>query len=1708
MRHFIEFLHAHGGNHLNGEEIADILWLAAHLPQIEDRATGDLSTPPGSPAAGSTEKTEADSRSTGPGSPPSRKTTASGRRTGAYLSGSRQEGAAEMGVAGLPFRSPTVPALPRRLAMARSLRLLKRTAPSHTRQILDEAATVQRIADEGNWLPVLRPARERWLDLVLLADESPSMTVWHETLGDLQALLERIGAFRTVQRWGFYADPEAAGQVHFYAGSRFWGSALRFRQSHELNDPRGRRLILLVSDCVSAAWRQPAINQFLDGWRDTPVTLVQVLPERLWRRTGLRFGTEVALRSPLPGLPNRALIVRPRWQLNETSLPEGYALPVVTLEPELLALWAQGMTAKGSAWVRGVLFPRQPTPVPAPDRRSQERAAPDVPRILDAFLRRASEGARLLAGYFSAVPLNLPVMRLVQQVMFDEPNQTHLAEVLLSGLVQRRPGQSREIHPDAVEYEFIKDDLGNDAREMLNRTVGTQVLLIVLSRTSSFVAANTGVPVDFPTLLADPSRAGSLRIDTRSLPFATIAAETLQRMGGAHAELAEHLVRQLHGDTPSPVQPDILFEGMATTADSESVESGIEGIPAGEIASEMWRTPGELLQVCTGHSAGVRTVVFSADGTRLLSAGRDGTARIWQVATGEQEQVLSGAGGAVLAAAFSPDGDLLALGGEGNRVILWDSTGSRASRELLVRARQVWSVEFSPDGAQLLTADSNGFMGIWDVRSAQARGQIHVTKGEAWHAAFSPDGRRIITCGSEGGVRIWNAAEGQEIMRLPGHRAEVNQAAFAPDGQRVVTASDDGTAAIWESESGEQLQLLSGHTDWVNWACFDPTGRLNATASSDRTVGVWDSASGDLLLHLTGHGDSVASVAFSPDGRLLASGSTDATVRLWWIGDLQAVEESVTETSATVIEEQRERLPGAGIRVGVLSTGIDTSHPDFSGRIAAVRDFTRTGEADYKGYGTKIAGVVAGDGYASNGQYQGVAPGCELLIAKVLDDEGSGQLATVMEGAQWLADQEIQILLCPLGMVGTADGNDAFSRLLDSLVESGIVVIVAAGNDGKLSSPAAARRVLTVGAATRDGKVADFSGRGPTTDGRPKPDLVAQVDGIITARSLISSQQSIPDNANYTVAHDTGAAAAYVAGFAALLLEQDPSLRPDDVARILRTTAVNLGADPNAQGAGSANIERALRFLIEQSNSNPKTRPQQFQQIHNSLLDAYDELGLRHMVRLGMDVDLDRIAGGNNLRERVFNLVQWAERTGRIHDLVQVAHEHNPTNAALKKLYDFWFTPKIFLSYSPKDSESMRQVLRLLEHANLAVWTEKWLKPGTDSLQVTHDAIQDTQCMVILLSPDAKKSDWMSREMRYAQELGRPIFPVLVNGDYESSVPASLWDLQIVDARQDLADAVSYRLLPALERYLNVSGPLLSETVADTSEESSAPVNVEPPSISIFKEAPLPTPVETKIDIFDWVMIPAGEFLMGSDKSQDQDAFDDEFPQHRLYLPAYHITRTPVTVAQFEAFVQSTGYVTTAEKEDSARGWTGSKYEDEIQGANWRNPRGPGSDLVGKELHPVTTLSWHDVNAYCRWISERLGQVIRLPTEVEWEKAARGSDGLIYPWGSEEPDESHSNFNMMVGDTTPVGAYSRGASPYGCLDMAGNVWEWTSSSHGTYPYNVVNDGREDPEANGSRVLRGGSFGSNRNNIRCAIRLWNDPLTMNNNVGFRVVSLDL
>lgn len=235
-----------------------------------------------------------------------------------------------------------------------------------------------------------------------------------------------------------------------------------------------------------------------------------------------------------------------------------------------------------------------------------------------------------------------------------------------------------------------------------------------------------------------------------------------------------------------------------------------------------------------------------------------------------------------------------------------------------------------------------------------------------------------------------------------------------------------------------------------------------------------------------------------------------------------------------------------------------------------------------------------------------------------------------------------------------------------------------------------------------------------------------------------------------------------------------------------------------------------------------------------------------------------------------------------------------------------------------------------------------------------------------------------------------------------------------------------------------------------------------------------------------WCWVPGGKFAMG-----------DEKPVHQVQVDGFWLGRAPVTNAQYRLFIEAKGY-------EQAHWWVELGWEQRQQ-EKWTQPL-YWTDAKWNGAHqPVVGVSWYEAMAFCAWAAEATGEAIRLPTEAEWEKGARGTDGRTFPWGKAEPHKGRCNFNNGMGKTTPVGQYSpQGDSPYGCADMAGNVWEWCVSKYLDYPYQA-DDGRNTLFGTNVRVVRGGAWLDFRDVVRCAFRLWGDPHFRVDDVGFRCAS---
>ncbi|RRR73127.1 MAG: XRE family transcriptional regulator [Candidatus Viridilinea halotolerans] len=584
LEQFIEHLQASVSD-LAAEEIADTLYLVLHLTprhEVDRGAEVDLSThdanTPEPPFGATTEyaaqhedaalaqhesdptpvsQEDEESRSTASSDSPARPSDAAANL---YA-----DGCSQGATASLSFRTPHAPPLVEQAAIARSLRLLLMRIPSRRMQELDEPMTVRQIADTRLWLPVLRRRVEPRFRVALLFDDTPSMAIWHSSMHALVHILERHSAMRSplIYRLNFGAE-EALLRPGLSGTSR------DYRAESALRDPTGNTLILLVSDGVGPHWRDGRMAAALTTWgQHSLVSMLQVLPPNLWERSSLGAWPAARVVASQPGVANRHLKVQHRRGRRNQPPNNAIALPVFRFNAADIAQWCQLATGAPHTSATAYSIQRGADP-----RMAHQRATPQTAEVIvERFMSSASAPAQQLGALLAVTaPLNLAIARLVQRALLPESDSTHLAEVWLSGLLQRPADAGAPTNdPEEIVYDFQAG-----VRERLRGYIPATDALAVLRTVSAYIGTRLGQPHDFRAWFNDGS---PLAADDPRRPFAAVAAEVLYGFGGAYRELAERLMRGEGGsglagmDEPETGASDNLPKERDTSARS-TMKSG------------------------------------------------------------------------------------------------------------------------------------------------------------------------------------------------------------------------------------------------------------------------------------------------------------------------------------------------------------------------------------------------------------------------------------------------------------------------------------------------------------------------------------------------------------------------------------------------------------------------------------------------------------------------------------------------------------------------------------------------------------------------------------------------------------------------------------------------------------------------------------------------------------------------------------------------------------------------------------------------------------------------------------------------------------------------------------------------------------------------------------------------------------------------------
>ena len=487
---------------------------------------------------------------------------------------------------GLPIKVPDASSLPNSRELAKALRPLKQYNASGKAVLLDEEATIKRIAElQGIITPILKRRQELQFDLVLVVDLSDSMIFWERTTQELQHLLKHYGIFRNVQTWGMIkGDPpkdkksKKGKTIYLRQGIKRKNYSGYRHSPKKIIDLSGRRLILVVSDCVSEVWRNGEAFSLLQDWgKHNVVAIAQMLPERMWLRTALSLGAMVQLDSSQPNAPNHNLFIKEVLLWNDVGLEERDSkkrikLPVFSLEPELVETWSEMVVNKGRIGAGGFVFNELSQQQPTSFENTNEKKLTSEERVYN-FEMSSSQIALYLAKLLAAAPvINLPIVRLIQKNFKFENNfsiqQYHVAEVFLGGILKPQTLIEPETNPDEVQYRFINEEIRDILLKDSLRTNAYEIITIIskdiaqrLKETLKNFYALLKKPDELEEKLKQQKlKQGNNLEDFDVKHFATVTTKVLKRLGGPYARFASEIEESNNLNKETNSQPEKSIE--------------------------------------------------------------------------------------------------------------------------------------------------------------------------------------------------------------------------------------------------------------------------------------------------------------------------------------------------------------------------------------------------------------------------------------------------------------------------------------------------------------------------------------------------------------------------------------------------------------------------------------------------------------------------------------------------------------------------------------------------------------------------------------------------------------------------------------------------------------------------------------------------------------------------------------------------------------------------------------------------------------------------------------------------------------------------------------------------------------------------------------------------------------------------------------------
>lgn len=1148
---------------------ADALWLARVLPASALPAapgsfvgTSPLQSP-GKPSKRTRAERNAAAISDAPAPvPPATLTTA------ASLFVPQPGSAGEQQLAARRVQVPVADALPDRALIERALKPFLRRRLSLTRSAIDADATAEASARASAELmarlpphaprgtgqtlvPVLRPATERWFDVVLLAEQDDTMLVFEDTLLELRNLLARHGAFATVRLWRWAASGDKV-VVHAPTGVISGPRAM-------LNAQRPQ-LVLLLTHGASSHWDGAPLREFVRTLSQRSVfAVLQMLPERAWRFTALGEATE-RVRGRHRGAPNRLLERLDTWSGVYVERSDGAAVPMLSLHAPALAEWAQwvmaprlqphGAVALDAAMPLLLEHPGStqddipPEAQAVPESQRAERLVRD--RVL-RFRAIASPQAFSLLRLLAAAWVTLPVMRLLLNALPGPRSISALAEVLLSGLLLRESAAGTAVQDMVFEFapgvrEWLHDSLSSEEQRRAGAAMAA-------SRESirRYVEQKTGLKLkSFDALLLDPR--GSEFLPASAKSFVEVSRR-LRSLRGAAADGGAALTTQVRSGAGTSTATGELFNFPPLVRDL---------VARPELEDQLARrivelNNGQTLVLRAPPGAGARTTLANVLRRPAVRARFSGG--IWFGA--EPPELVPSDGAAPRLA--------LRIGAAGRR-----SARGRGD----TRVELQWHDDGDVDIGFLDKAQVDGHLRGMGLRPEQIDRLRRVHLGVP---ALVP----LVGVGTTLGIRSWPRASASDLNKRfgtlacrlvdqlsPAQTSGLTEMSVRRPGYLDVAPLPGAELAprlgwLCPGEGGTADTLHPSVARWFHTWFPDEVSKAHEriverlfAAAQGGSPSAWAAyARHHLLDHarLAGSGAATRRVLFN---RRLLQMLLDGDRSPWLaqlkplakkdrrIAEVLGVLQSTDLPTAAIVDAARRPLApepprfaslnladaieggfhGETVRVAILSTGVDATHPELQ-HLKVLGATT-----DSHGHGTAVASLIAG-------YFIGIAPRVQLQSLAPMDNHGAGSTVTFLNAfSEVLAappGERADILCLPFG---SSAPDRAMHDALQQLAEAGVLLVAAAGNDGLTSTsyPAAFPEVLSASALDAEGLQATYSGDGELWV--PGSDLlVARPAGLADPSAEVRQDGEYP--APYSRLSGTSFACAVLCGLAALVAQ-------------------------------------------------------------------------------------------------------------------------------------------------------------------------------------------------------------------------------------------------------------------------------------------------------------------------------------------------------------------------------------------------------------------------------------------------------------------------------------------------------------------------------------------------------------------------------------------